>query len=241
VVAGTRGEIEVWDDPHAAWGLGLTRRLEALAWKPHAVASPADPVGDSIPRSLLVNALLPVDWLQACLARHGPAIEAGTLTALVVGRTLPEARRAQLREAGISLFLRAPFEQACLRFQTNRAFLSARQAGPLRGEVRAPLRLALRARSTGREKPVTIYTLSSGGAFLETTRPWVAGVRLEVDLPGPAGLTAVASEVRHTNVPGNCMNPRAPVGMGVKFEGLEPPQLRAVEAAVREKSAALLL
>lgn|GEM_PF-5367754 len=233
--------IEVWDAPEAAWGLGLPKRLEALGWKPRVVTSPAGHARGAAPCALILNALLPMDWLQACMAVHHKALQEGILTALVVGRSLPEARRVHLREAGVSLFLAAPFSQAALRFQTNRAFMGLREAGPPRREARAPLRMALRARSTGREKAVAVYTLSPGGAFLETGRPWVAGMHIEIDLPGPEGITAVASEVRHTNVPGNCMNHRAPIGMGVKFERLEPAHLQAVEEAVRRTSAALLL
>lgn len=234
--------IEIWEDPEAAWGLRVDERLRELGIHARVVRSPADLEADARePVALLVNALLPEAHLDACLKRRGAGLREARLLGIVVGRSVPQGRRERLREAGFGLFLGAPLDMGALRFQVNRAFLAHRTPGPPRRDMRAPLRIHAEVRAHDRVKAARLYTISEGGAFLETPRPWMEGTRLEMRMPDALGRSTLRARVVYTNVPGNLRQRLLPVGMGVRFEELDEAPARALRTAIRERCEALLL
>ena len=237
----TRSEVEVWEDPAAAWSIGAADRLRKLGFSVSSVRSPLEARPEAAPAVVVVNALLPEDCLDHCLELHRAALREHSLLGLVLGRSISSARRSQLRRAGFSLQVLAPIDQGALRFQVGRGFLARRKPGATRRELRAPVPWAARALASSRQKHVSVYNLSPGGAYLETPRPWLSGTRLRLELAGVGLSGGISGRVVHTNVPGNLMNRRAPVGMGVHFEEASAEQLRAIEAAVRRQSERLLL
>lgn len=234
--------IEVWEDPDAAWGLGVDTRLRQLGMAVRLVRSPCEaPAAPSDVTALLVNALLPEASLDACLARHGAALREAATLGIVVGRSVPRGRRQRLREAGFGLYLGAPLDPAALRFQVNRAFLSRRAPGPPRHHLRAPLRIHAEVRAHDRVKDARLYTASEGGAFLETPRPWMEGTPVELRLHGVLEGEALGARVVYTNVPGNLMHRLLPVGMGVRFDAMDEERTRALRRVIRERCEALIL
>jgi hypothetical protein len=228
--------IEVWEDPGAAWGLGVDTRLRELGMAARLVRTHSEaPPGRGGAAALLVNALLPETSLDACLERHGGALREAATLGIVMGRSVPRGRRQRLREAGFGLFLGAPVDPAALRFHSRRA------PGPPRHHLRAPLRIRAEVRAHDRVKDARLYTASEGGAFLETPRPWMEGTPVELHLPGVLDGAPLAARVVYTNVPGNLMQRLLPVGMGVRFETLDEEQARALRTAIRERCEALLL
>jgi hypothetical protein len=189
--------------------------------------------------ALLVSAGAPVDRLDATLAAAGPALRAGRVVGLVVGEPAT-ATAERLRDAGFALRLPAAADDGLLRFQVNRAFVAARAGGAPRCELRAPFGWRVGVRVGPRAKEASLYSLSTGGAFLETARPSPTGAACEVELPLPGGPRALAARVVHTNVPGNLHRPEAPLGMGVHFRAAPEPLRRALERLVAQRGAELV-
>jgi hypothetical protein len=101
--------------------------------------------------------------------------------------------------------------------------------------------LAAQVFQAGRQKPARVYTLSSGGAYLETPRPTMRGARVEVEMAIGAGPVRAVGVVVYTNVPGNLHRTNLPVGMGVRFSDLSDPASAALRRLVAEASLALSL
>jgi hypothetical protein len=168
-------------------------------------------------RAVLVSTNLPSARLSAFLAPLRRPLAAGEVTGLAVGEAPASEVRERLREAGFTLALWRPFDDRTLRFQVNRAFLRARADGPARGELRAPLPWRVTIHAAGRRKEAQLYSLSQRGGFLETARPSMVGAELDVEFQLTNGPRSLPANVLHTNVTGNLLRPRLPIGMGIRF------------------------
>ncbi len=192
-------------------------------------------------RALLLAADLPDAGLATSLAAAAPALREGRVTGVALGTPPGPETADRFREAGFSLVLRRPLSDAVLRFQINRAFLRARCPGTPRCELRAPFDWRVSVRAGDRRKEAFLYSLSLGGAFLETARPSPGGARVAVELPVHGTLHALEATVVHTNVPGNLRSDRGPLGMGVRFDPLEPAVAEALGRTVAARSAGLVM
>jgi hypothetical protein len=192
-------------------------------------------------RAVLLCTGIPFTRLSAFAAPLGQRFATGELTGLAVGETPAPEIRLRLREAGFTLALWRPFDDHTLRFQVNRAFLRARRQGPARRELRAPLPWRVGIRSAGRRKQAQLYSLSEGGAFLETARPLMVGAEIDVELQLPKGRRSLPASVLHTNVPGNLLRPCAPIGMGIRFRDPGPGISADLARIVAQRSLELLV
>jgi hypothetical protein len=218
-------------------GLGYRAEVVVSAGQLHALLA-AD---EAAPRALLLAADLPEAPLASALAAAGPALREGRVTGIAMGPWPAEPLRERLREAGFVLALPRGFEDETLRFQINRAFLAARPPGAARRELRAPFAWRATVRADERRKEAFVYSLSRGGAYLATARPSLPGARIALELPLGGQLCALPAVVVHTHVPGNLASPRAPHGMGVRFEALRAAWDGELAALVAERSRALVL
>jgi uncharacterized protein (TIGR02266 family) len=80
-----------------------------------------------------------------------------------------------------------------------------------------------------------VYNLSPGGAFLQTNRASMNGAHVEVELQLPEGPIAARGEVIFANVPGNLQRPNLPLGMGVRFEDLDPASRKKILSYVKQR------
>ena len=88
-------------------------------------------------------------------------------------------------------------------------------------------------------KRAAIYSLSTGGAFLETPRPSLSGAQVEVSFLTPDGELTLAARVLYTNTPGNLSQPKLPLGMAVRFEDLGRSASDVIRQIVLSSSAGL--
>lgn len=155
--------------------------------------------------------------------------ESPRLIPIAIGRLPSDERRAELREAGIRLALFGRFGRHTLRFQINRALSSFSNTQP-RGELRAPMEWRTRTYSSGREKAVRCYSLSTGGAYFVTPRPWIVGSEIDLELPVSGQKQLVHGKILYTKAADPCERPSLPGGMAVAFGEL-PDEVRQ---AIRE-------
>ncbi len=188
-------------------------------------------VGFFEPEGLAFNLCEALDAIRCC--SNSPE-----LIFVATGAEPGEQDRTVLRQAGVEHALWAPVEDHTLRFQLNAA-LSPPHEEYLRCDARAPIDAPATVRTGGRVKQVSIFSISTGGAFLETPRPSLSGAQLELTLATPDGELAVAARVLYTNTPGNLSQPKLPMGMAVHFEGLGRSASDAIRELVQCNSAAL--
>ncbi len=147
---------------------------------------------------------------------------------------------ARIAEAGIEMVVWEPCTDAVLRFQLNRALGDGSHANE-RAAQRVPV--DCRARIVGRRlaRPGRVYTLSAGGAFIETPRPAVRGSRVLLELVLPRRDVVVEGRVIYTNVPGNLIKGAMPLGMGVRFVDLSLDAEHEIVDCVHEAAKAISL
>lgn len=150
------------------------------------------------------------------LRRKGPA---SGIIFVSVGKPPTPDERKKLRAAGMQIALWEPYDDGTLRFQMNRALGGDRDSHG-RLHKRAPTYLLARIFVAGRTKDAVVYSLSEGGAFLETPRASMDGAHVDLELRLPTNHVRVAGEVVFSNVPGNLQRPNLPMGMGVRFDEL---------------------
>jgi hypothetical protein len=191
-------------------------------------------------RHCVEAALIPPDLavanLRAALEILSTRSPSGSLGYVLAGACPPEETLAEMREAGVKLALWEPLDDARLRFQVNRALAGTDSALLRRDAMRAPLEVPAQILQAGRSKESRVYTLSAGGAYLETPRPAMRGANVEVELDLWPTTIRVAGVVAYTSVPGNLRRTNLPIGMGVRFEGLEEGGLARIRRAVAEVS-----
>ncbi|MCP4037529.1 MAG: PilZ domain-containing protein [bacterium] len=157
---------------------------------------------------------------------------------IATGPEPEEDSRVQLREAGVERALWTPVADNVLRFQLNGA-LSCSYQEYLRCETRAPITAQATVSVGGRRKRVDIYSLSAGGAFLETPRPSMSGAQVEVAFLTPEGELTFDARVLYTNVPGNLSQPMLPMGMAVRFDDVGRAASDAICEVVKAQSKVL--
>jgi hypothetical protein len=203
----------------------IARRLAALGFHVVHAKTPRD-AQDLLrdPRFLLGGAVFPADLATADLASALNALRAGGRAGavpLLACGTRPDATaRDRLRRAGVEHALWFPLDDNLLRFQANRALAGGMPARVERKAERVPTNWPVDYRLNGRPRPAKIYSLSARGAFLATAQPALPRTLVHVALPIPGEDVRVAAEVVMTNVPGNLATGNLPLGMGVRFRGL---------------------
>jgi len=234
--------IDGSDAPRAA----LTHRIRKMGYRAMRAKTPEEAVAIvEEHRHRVTAALIPPNLAVADLgaALKGLAARApqGRLSYVVVGACPGEESLAELRGAGLQLALWEPIDDARLRFQLNRALAGFGTQEVSRVEMRAPLDIPAHVIQAGRRKSARVYTLSSGGVYLDTQRPSMrnAGISVELDLwPSPV---CAAGVVVYTNVPGNLCRANLPHGMGVRFCDVPDVELGRVLRVVAEASLQLTL
>jgi CheY-like chemotaxis protein len=226
---------------HATPLASLAERMRRLGYSVARAKTPLDALDLSQERGCrfavaLVETTLPVVNLERALSELRARAGEDDLVFIAAGNRPDAERREQLRRADVKLALWEPVGDHALRFQLNRALAGGRPDW-LRGDLRIPTEMPVRIFSAGREKRATVYSLSRGGAFLETARPSPTGADLAIELPAPAGNIGVAARVLYTNVPGNLQSSKLPGGMGIRFTEISAATQRAIERTVSERAA----
>jgi hypothetical protein len=184
------------------------------------------------PRVLLLpEALIDPGEFEAALTEIRIRTGSTRLVPIAYGRMPDVKRRLALRNAGVHLALFAPFGRHALRFQINRALSPYASRAP-RGDLRVPKEWRTRTFASGREKRVRCYSLSSGGAYLVTPRPWIVGSDLGLEIPIEGERVRVEGRILYTNAPGNADRPTLPGGMAVAFRPLAQDVQDAIRADV---------
>lgn len=104
-----------------------------------------------------------------------------------------------------------------------------------RREIRVPTRLDARVRGGPTEKKARVYSLSVGGAFLETARVTPVGCEVCVEIALPSSCALLRAVVVHHNAPGNLERPALPHGMAVRFLEMEDATRKAISAYVEDR------
>jgi hypothetical protein len=182
--------------------------------------------------------ILPEDQIQPSTFEEQLAelrIRTGSprLVPIAFGTEPSAERRAEIRDAGVSLALFGRFGRHALRFQLNRALSPWANRRP-RGEIRAPQEWRTRSFSLGREKAVRCYSLSSTGAYFVTPRPWVVGSDISLELPVGPERMRVDGRILYTNVAGLGAGRALPRGMAITFRPLGNQLQRMIRAGVNE-------
>ncbi len=161
-----------------------------------------------------------------------------SLVPIAFGQGPCEERRRALRDAGIDLALFGRFGRHALRFQINRARSRWARHRP-RGELRAPQEWRTRIFSSGKEKAVRCYSLSSGGAYFVAPRPWVVGSDISLELPMVHERLLIEGRILYTNVSGDGSGRALPRGMAITFRPLSDHLQRFIRAGVNKSQAKL--
>lgn len=154
---------------------------------------------------------------------------APSLVPIAFGPAPSIERRRALRDAGVELALFGRFGRHALRFQVNRALSRWARRRP-RGELRAPKEWRSRTFSSGKEKAVRCYSLSSGGAYFVTPRPWVVGSDISLELPIGRERLLIDGRILYTNLGGD--ERALPRGMAIRFRPLCDPIQQVIRADI---------
>lgn len=241
----SRDAVILREDPLASCATGLAGRLDGLGFDVALIADEVELRGQLSrcrgPQAVLLNVGLRAHELGDSLAVIAEASPRMDLTVLAIGDEPPLPTRDQLRRAGVTLAAFGSLDARMLRFQVNRAFLAARNAGPARRELRAPLDWPVGVRVGARRHTGRLYSLSQQGAFLELLRPPANDTELELDLPLPQGPARLRCRVVHSNPPGHRRQARAPIGVGIRFEKLCDETAAQIDAVIAKRCAAMML
>lgn len=178
------------------------------------------------------------DRLKKVLKQVCAASSSTEVMLVSVGRHPTPAQRKILKAAGFRLALWEPYDEGTLRFQLNRA-LGGDRDHHKRRTLRVPTYLLARVIVGGRTKDAVVYSLSEGGAFLETQRASMEGARLELEIRLPGGSLEARGEVLFANVPGNLQRPNLPLGMGLRFTEIRPDEVKRIREFVQTRYAEL--
>jgi len=220
----------------------LVGRIEQLGVEP-IVAQSLDEVRQVIfERQKIISALLiPTDLGAECTPRDVKRLlkelkKTGAGLVLVsTGKPPTRDERKKLRSLGLQLALWEPFDDGTLRFQINRA-VSGDTNEHGRRQLRVPTYLFARVHVGDRSKDAIIYSLSEGGAFLETPRASMNGATIDVEIRLPSQPLMVKAEVVFSNVTGNLQRPNLPMGMGVRFEGVSKQESKLLSTYISERA-----
>ncbi len=157
-----------------------------------------------------------------------------TLPAIAYGAMPDRAQRLELQRAGILLSLWDGYDEGILRFQINRLVTPDSQHS-IRNSRRAPTHTPVRITLGGREKEGTLYSISEGGCFIETSRASMEGAQLQLVFHLSDVDYNLDGVVAFSNVPGNLMRPNLPLGMGVRFEDMPDGVLWQLADFIRDR------
>jgi CheY-like chemotaxis protein len=230
------------DAPRAA----LVQRLREMGYRALRAKTPEEAMSIvEEHRHQVVAGLVPPDLAVADLAGalESLALRApgGRLAWIVTGPCPAPEVLADLRAAGLELALWEPIDDARLRFQVNRVLASRATEALPRTQLRAPLDVPAQVVQAGRRKAARVYTLSTGGVYLDTPRPAMRGASIEVELNLGPSPVCVRGSVEYANVPGNLRRAALPFGMGVRFSGATDVALARIRRAVAEAALQLTL
>jgi hypothetical protein len=217
----------------------LAERILAFGIEPVLVTTPEEARSILEERRVSIAAvMIPTDVSSQHLKKEvkllrkvGPA---SGLMFVSVGKSPATDERKRLRGAGLQIALWEPYDDGTLRFQLNRALGGDRDSHG-RSHPRAPTYLLARIFVGGRTKDAVVYSLSEGGAFLETPRASMDGAQVEVEIRLPANHIRVEGTVVFSNVPGNLQRPNLPMGMGVRFEDTSKDSCKLLADYVRQR------
>jgi len=178
------------------------------------------------------------DKLKKALKSLCAASSSSEVMLVSVGRQPTPAKRKELKSAGLKLALWEPYDEGTLRFQLNRA-LGGDRDHHKRRTLRVPTYLLARVFVGGRTKDAVVYSLSEGGAFLETQRASMEGAQLSLELRLPGGPIETQGGVLFSNVPGNLQRPNLPLGMGLRFTDIESDDVKRIRDFVQARYAEL--
>jgi len=216
----------------------LTERMPSLGFRCARAKTPTEAIGFANDRNFrfgvaLIEPHFPALDLQQALHALREGTSSPALTFLATGDPPNPETRERLRQAGVRQSVWSPVSDHVLRFQINAAF-SRYGDDFLRIEQRAPVECAARVQVGGRQKQASVYSLSAGGAFLETPRPSMPGAGVTLDLETRAGRVHTRGEVAYTNVPGNVSRASLPIGMAVRFHEMDFDGAQIVRQVVTE-------
>lgn len=171
--------------------------------------------------------------LPGVLAALRDAALGRALRFVALGAPPTPQERDALRAAKVDFALYHGFSDTELRFVLNAGV--SEHFAERRDDLRVPTPLVAKLKTPAGPKVALVYSLSTRGAYLETTRPSQEGVRIEVELPLPSGALELGAVVVSTNVTGNLRRENLPRGMGVRFEELSSGAAVAVKRYLEER------
>jgi hypothetical protein len=218
----------------------LAGRLQGLGFEPVVGATLDDALEalESTDPPLSV-CLLPPD---PCLADVPQALQLlrerslhGALGFLTVGPRPRAGEAVRLGRAGVRLACWEPFSDGELRFLVNHLLYSPRK-GESRNDPRVPTTLEARVHGRAPKRPARVYSLSVGGAFLETECPRPVDEEVLVELPLPALTRTIQARVVSSRAAGELERAYLPPGMGVRFLEMDGATLAVLAEYVEERS-----
>jgi len=232
-----------YGERHAA----LAGRLLLLQFRPERADALAaalarlrgeDTPADAPPvRAVLLPVPLPLDDPPGDVAALREADPKAEPALVVVGARPDAAGLDRLRKAGVRFACFDPWTDSEIRFILNRAIHEpGRAQTAVRDGLRVPTNLMGRVFGGAGEKPVLVYNVSVGGAYLETHRPSPVGATVKLELPLDRDPLRLTASVVSTNVPGNLRRPNLPLGMGVRFAAPEPSTMATLERYVATRA-----
>jgi CheY-like chemotaxis protein len=215
----------------------LSERIRSFGFRAVRAKTPQDALELAAERgyrfsAALIEASLPALDLGPALDRIRSRAGTPGMVLIATGAMPDAAERERLRGAGVHTALWQPVGDHALLFHLNRA--TGEEGRHLRAAQRVPTEWRTRVMVAGRAKPASVYSLSSGGAYLATERPSMRGAELAIDLPLAEGTVSVLGRVVYTNVTGNLKRAHLPTGMGVAFVRTPPADADAISEGVAE-------
>ncbi len=218
-----------------AFTRALAREIQSLPGRALTAASFDEAIEESEKRArppsivLVAEPEIDVDLFEDQLANLRIRTRSPRLVPIAYGRAPDDERRRAIRDVGVELALFGRFGRNALRFQVNRALSPWIEQAP-RGELRAPKEWRTRTYSAGKEKAVRCYSLSSGGAYFVTPRPWVVGSEIALELPVGRERLLITGHIVYTNAGDDADRKGLPRGMAVAFR----PLSEHIQQAIRE-------
>ncbi len=218
-------------DFHVVRAKTMDQGLEALSdprFQVGCVVIPPDLAVVDLERSLRALRMVEPDRVPA-------------LPIVVFGERPDADQRGRLRRASVDYGLWSPIDDNTLRFQMNRSLSGGGPMVATRRAPRVPTNWPVEIHAGGREKPAKLYSLSARGAYLATPRPSMPKAVVHLTLPLPEGDVRVSGEVVATNVPGNLVKKNLPIGMAVRWSGLDQDSEDQIRGFVEERDERLRL
>lgn len=181
--------------------------------------------------AVLIPSTLGLDRIDALLSRVCSKLAAEARGLVLVGlEPEPEFVEA-LRAKGVTWRLWEPFDERELRFVMTAA-MATEHGGERRKDPRIPSEIATAVFMGRHRKDVTVHDLSTTGAYLSATNPFLEGSQLSFEIPLPDGLVVGKAEVVNAKTADQPGRADVPEGMGIVFTQLTPGSLEKLEAFI---------